>query len=428
MCKSMMPGTFNELASLLRSKVDKNDLTPMLQSVVYESFKLGIPPTETGLVPIELPQLAEPAVDADYLGGKLARRPRDKICAEIVEGNDGSLIENEAGEVDAGEYDGYLTEVSASSWGPNKTQPRSLVRTARLLPGERLGWWSSQRYDKRKMMRAVVMGAIDDTRTRILLDTGANVSLISAAYAKRLRLREVSNHGRSLEVRGVKPGVLETRRRALVKITLGWERVYEFEMWIMEHSAGVDVVLGTDFMIPAGVRLDLSDGTARLPDEVTVPLVKSANTVDDEPYGAQVVHSTRRVERVPLPRKRPSRSTLDKKNQPHGTDGGGIPQGQACVDPSDERRLGAYVLWIPKGELPREVGYVRLDSSKYNEWQVLAYAEGRDDTLLRKEKELYEFWLAEQPPAVEQHEYTTPAGILTRPTKDSVGQMAGVTT
>ncbi|OWY93620.1 hypothetical protein PHMEG_00036914, partial [Phytophthora megakarya] len=32
------------------------------------------------------------------------------------------------------------------------------------------------------------MGAIDDTRTRILLDTGANVSVISAAYAKQLRL------------------------------------------------------------------------------------------------------------------------------------------------------------------------------------------------------------------------------------------------
>ncbi|OWY99532.1 hypothetical protein PHMEG_00029452 [Phytophthora megakarya] len=179
---------------------------------------------------------------------------------EIVEENDGSLGGNEVREVDAGEYDGYLTEVSASSWGPNEAQPRSLVRTAKLLPGERLGWWSSQRYDKRKRVRAVVMGAIDDTRTRILLDTVANVSVISAAYAKRLRLREVSDHGRSLEVRGINPGVLETRRRALVKITLGWERVYEFEI------AGVDVVLGTDLMISAGVRLDLFHGAARLPD------------------------------------------------------------------------------------------------------------------------------------------------------------------
>ncbi|OWY96041.1 hypothetical protein PHMEG_00033793 [Phytophthora megakarya] len=80
----------------------------------------------------------------------------------------------------------------------------------------------------------------------------------------------------------------------------------------------------------------------------------------------------------------------------------------------------SVVLWIPKGELPREVGYVRLDSSKYNEWQVLAYAEGRDDTMLQKETELYECWLAEQPPAVERQEYTTPARILTRPTEDSV--------
>ncbi|OWY94534.1 hypothetical protein PHMEG_00035704 [Phytophthora megakarya] len=80
----------------------------------------------------------------------------------------------------------------------------------------------------------------------------------------------------------------------------------------------------------------------------------------------------------------------------------------------------SVVLWIPKGELPREVGYVRLDSSKYNEWQVLAYAEGRDDTLLQKEKELYVCWLAEQPPAVERQEYTIPARILTRPTEDSV--------
>ncbi|OWZ09012.1 hypothetical protein PHMEG_00018351 [Phytophthora megakarya] len=45
---------------------------------------------------------------------------------------------------------------------------------------------------------------------------------------------------------------------------------------------------------------------------------------------------------------------------------------------------------------------------------------GRDDTLLQKKKELYKCWLAEQPPAVERHEYTTPAHILARPTEDSV--------
>uniref|UniRef100_H3H486 Peptidase A2 domain-containing protein n=1 Tax=Phytophthora ramorum TaxID=164328 RepID=H3H486_PHYRM len=181
-----------------------------------------------------------------------------------------------------------LTDASILSMAKIDHPSRDLGQTIKLLSGERMGWWSSQRYDKRKRLRALVNGAVNDSRTRILLDTGANVSVISASYAKRLRLREVPDHGRSLEVRGINPGVMETRRRALVKVTLGWERVYEFEVWVMDHSAGVDVVLGTDFMIPAGVRLDLFHGTARLPDEVMVPLVKSQNPAEAEPYSMQV--------------------------------------------------------------------------------------------------------------------------------------------
>ncbi|POM72169.1 Hypothetical protein PHPALM_11159, partial [Phytophthora palmivora] len=179
----------------------------------------------------------------------------------------------------------------------------------------------------------------------------ANVSVISANYAKRLRLREVPDHGRSLEVRGINPGVLETRRRALMKITLGWERVYEFEMWIINHSAGVDVVLGTDFMIPAGVRLDLFHGTARLPDEVMrlVPTVTKFRR--GHPTWIRLTNVTPRV--------------------------------------ANCSKHDSVVLWVPIGELPREPGY------------ILAYAESRDETLFERERNLYECWLAEQPPAVE---------------------------
>ncbi|OWZ03943.1 hypothetical protein PHMEG_00024245 [Phytophthora megakarya] len=80
----------------------------------------------------------------------------------------------------------------------------------------------------------------------------------------------------------------------------------------------------------------------------------------------------------------------------------------------------SVVMWIPRGELPREVGYVRLNSNKYNERQVLAYAEGRDEALARKEKELYECWLAEQSRAVERRESEKPERILQRPTETSV--------
>ncbi|OWZ08927.1 hypothetical protein PHMEG_00018454 [Phytophthora megakarya] len=181
------------------------------------------------------------------------------------------------------------------------------------------------------------------------------------------------------------------------------------------QHAGVDVVLGTHFMIPADVRLDLLHGTVRLPDEVTVPLVKPAGAADDEPYGAQVVGGPTEDFYVPRGPDKWYRRMESRRGKPVWI---------RLTNVSDETarcyKHSSVVLWIPRGELPREVGYARLDSSKYNEWQVLAYAEGRDETLLQKEKELYEYWLAEQPPGVERKEYTMPARILARPPEDSV--------
>ncbi|KAI9994056.1 hypothetical protein PInf_016619 [Phytophthora infestans] len=46
----------------------------------------------------------------------------------------------------------------------------------------------------------------------------------------------------------------------------------------MTHHAGVDLILGTDFMIPAGVRLDLYNSSVKLPDEMVIPLIRSSNT------------------------------------------------------------------------------------------------------------------------------------------------------
>ncbi|GMF29474.1 unnamed protein product [Phytophthora fragariaefolia] len=158
---------------------------------------------------------------------------------------------------------------------------RELAKEVQLLSGERLGWRSEQKFDRRVRMRTLVNGAVNNTRTQILLDTGANVSVISEKYARKLRLREILGHGRCMEVQGITKGKTTTTRRASVKITLGWERVYVFELWIMDHNAGVDVVLGTDFMIPAGVRLDLFQANAKLPDEGIIPLIKTMSMLDE---------------------------------------------------------------------------------------------------------------------------------------------------
>ncbi|KAE8971567.1 hypothetical protein PR002_g26782 [Phytophthora rubi] len=299
-----------------------------------------------------------------------------------------------------------------------------------------MGWWSSQRYDKRKRTRALVKGAVDDTRIRILLDTGANVSVVSASFAKKLRVREVFDHGRSLEVRGINPGIMETQRRAFVKVTLGWNHAYEFEVWIMDHSAGVDVVLGMDFMVPAGIRLDLFHGTARLPDEDMVPLLKSMESEEPVSYGNHIVGGPTVLLAIPgrewrefrLPRRQPSRTTHEMwirrstRLVPTGAKSQrGRPIWIRLTNVTTKRASCSahepVALWVPREELPRETGYVRVESDKYREWQVLAYAESRDETLFGREGKLYQEWLAVQLSAVERREYPTPRALLRRPTE-----------
>ncbi|GMF14699.1 unnamed protein product [Phytophthora lilii] len=91
-----------------------------------------------------------------------------------------------------------------------------------------------------------------------------------------------------LDVQGIGKDKVYTDERAVIKLTLGWELVYEFEVWIMPHFAGVDVILGSDFMMPAGVRLNLFRSTMQNPDEVVVPLIKAQREVDELPTGKHV--------------------------------------------------------------------------------------------------------------------------------------------
>ncbi|GMF50324.1 unnamed protein product [Phytophthora fragariaefolia] len=50
----------------------------------------------------------------------------------------------------------------------------------------------------------------------------------------------------------------------------------------------VDVVLSADFMIPAGVLLDLFQANVKLPDEIMIPLIKTMNMLD-EPEPKQIL-------------------------------------------------------------------------------------------------------------------------------------------
>ncbi|KAG2792899.1 hypothetical protein PC129_g23833 [Phytophthora cactorum] len=78
-----------------------------------------------------------------------------------------------------------------------------------------------------------------------------------------------------------------------------------------------------------------------------------------------------------------------------------------------------FVVWVPHGDLPREAGYLRPESRRYKDWQVLAYEGLRDPTQLGLEREHYELWAATQLSLVDRPVYTTLTDILRRPSDDS---------
>ncbi|EGZ23216.1 Eukaryotic/viral aspartic protease, active site [Phytophthora sojae] len=107
-----------------------------------------------------------------------------------------------------------------------------------LQPGERRGYW--KHYAPHKWYKqAKIHGKLNNRRAVLLLDTGAEVS------------------------------ILDTMR---VKITLAGNLVYYMHLWVGD-LVGQHAILGMNFMVPAGVRIDTADGTACLPDEVHIQMI-----------------------------------------------------------------------------------------------------------------------------------------------------------
>ncbi|KAG3055692.1 hypothetical protein PC122_g21652 [Phytophthora cactorum] len=224
------------------------------------------------------------------------------------------------------------------------------------------------------------------------------------------------NHGRSIDVQGIGKGALTTKRRVLMKVTLERRLVYEFEMWMLPHNTGVDVVLGMDFMIPGGVHLDLDRSTAMLPGETTLTLLKSKK-MEANPVGRREknrppaeTHAlwVRRTEKLILTLLSNRRGDLAKVRLTNVAD-----RDTTCDVFTD------FVVWVPHGDLPREAGYLRPESRRYKDWQVLAYEGLRDPTQLGLEREHYELWAATQLSLVDRPVYTTLTDILRRPSDDS---------
>ena len=62
-----------------------------------------------------------------------------------------------------------------------------------------------------------------------------------------------------------------TLRRTKIKVTLDGLLVHYFDVWVGDQT-GQKAILGMDFIISAGIRLELDNGTLCLPYEVPIGL------------------------------------------------------------------------------------------------------------------------------------------------------------
>jgi len=71
---------------------------------------------------------------------------------------------------------------------------------------------------------------------------------------------------------GIRDETYYTVGKTKIKITLAGNLVYFVDICVGD-LVGQNAILGMNFMVPAGVRVDAADGTACLPDEVRVQLL-----------------------------------------------------------------------------------------------------------------------------------------------------------
>ncbi|GMF41616.1 unnamed protein product [Phytophthora fragariaefolia] len=111
-------------------------------------------------------------------------------------------------------------------------------------------------------------GKINNEKATLLFDSGAEVSILDAAFARKVGC--YIDNSQDLECEGVGKNPYMANGRMRVKLTLAVSLVYYFDVWIGTPTGGQGLILGMDFMVPAGVRLNLADGSLRLPDEIRI--------------------------------------------------------------------------------------------------------------------------------------------------------------
>ncbi|ETO58914.1 hypothetical protein F444_22710, partial [Phytophthora nicotianae P1976] len=285
-----------------------------------------------------------------------------------------------------------------------------------LLPGEMRGYWKYHAPSK-WFKPAKTGGKINNEKADLLLDSGAEVSILDAAFARKVGC--YVDESRQQECVGIGEGVFVTKGRTKIKVTLAGSLVYFFDVWVGEMS-GQDAILGMDFMVPAGIRLDLADGTLCLPDGNRIQL-SGRRPLYGEYVSAvrleelEVVEAGQKIE-IPLRSKPPEKVWLTRGEHwiPTLVEGAGWRRYLQLTIISDPTRcLPAHTqvkIWLSGDRVPRRQGFVTVGSRQYAEWQNQVL-QATTEAVSEEEALIVE----PAGPMVDHPQYDPPKSILKRP-------------
>ena len=161
------------------------------------------------------------------------------------------------------------------------------AKELKLKLGKRLGWWSSRKFDRWVHMRALVMGPLNDERIKLFLDAFANISVISDSLAKVLRLRRLTMNRTNW-------CLCNRKVKGRHHVTSHKEDHFRMEsslwIWSLDYASarGDGPHTQDKFYDNRSYTTSLFNATAKLPDIIAIPLLRSAKEVDDTTYGDDI--------------------------------------------------------------------------------------------------------------------------------------------
>ncbi|OWY95134.1 hypothetical protein PHMEG_00034942, partial [Phytophthora megakarya] len=256
---------------------------------------------------------------------------------------------------------------------------------------------------------------ITNERATLLFDSGAEISIVDSTFARKVGCT-IDNSQRQ-ECVGIGENAYMTEGRTRIKITLAGAYVYYFDAWV-RGLTGQEAILGMDFMVPAGIRLDLADGSLCLPDVVRIQLSgrrhlfsgNSSLVTFDQHGNVPVAGSVEIAVRRSLSDKQKLWVTRGDRWVPTVVRGLGRTQYLRITNVSDQpitlQRDTRIGIWLAGDHVPRTPGYASVGSRRYAEWQNLAFQATVDETSTEGSDEV----VAE--PLIDRLQYNAPTEIL----------------